>query len=379
MNITLIGGGSTAHLLAAILGNRKHHVRILTSRPAEWGNEITLLSGRNKICGVIDGVSDEPSKVLSEAQIAILCMPVHQYPCALRKIMPFLMEKSNCIVGAVYGQAGFDWMVRGVAQEFGVAVPHHFAIGLLPWITRTLQYGACAISYGPKYRNGIATSDDSTFDILSRSFLPDLSYNIWGTGAFERIPNFLTITLTVDNQIIHPSRCFALASQGAIWTDYEAIPYFYRDWDDYSADVLRGVDSDYTRVRASLCRRFPYLSNDYNMDYLALEHWSYGSHNPDIKASFVNSTTLNSIKPPTVRKDNGQYTLDYNHRFFNDDFAFGLEICQWFANELSVEVPHVKKLIDWYHLEVQPQQKIVISPGTPQLYGFTMDQVVCFT
>ena len=375
MNVALIGGGSSAHLLAALLGNRNHRVKILTTRPSEWLNEITLHVGHDMIHGEIDGASSDPLNVVSEAQVVILCMPVHQYPVALLRIIPSLMNNPNCIVGAVYGQAGFDWMIRSAAQKFRVRVPRHFAIGLLPWIVRTLKYGESAISYGPKCRNGIATSDESTFDFLASNLLPDFSYNYWGTGTFERVPNFLTITLTVDNQIIHPSRCFALATQGASWEDTESVPYFYRDWDDYSAGILRGVDLDYTHVRSALFKRFPLLSNKYDLDYLGLEQWSYGSHNPDIKASFVNSTTLAHIKPPTVINNEGLHVLDFNHRFFKDDFAFGLEVCQWFADELTVEVPHIRRLIDWYHLIVQPQQTTMISPGIPPKYGLSLDQV----
>lgn len=375
MNIAIIGGGGAAHLLGALLGNRNHRVRILSSRPEKWKSRIKLVDGENNIYGDIDKVSNDPDEVLHNAHVAVLCMPVHQYPHALGRIMPFLSKNPQCIVGTVYGQGGFDWMVRSIAEKNNLPVPPHFAIGLLPWIVRTLEYGETVVSYGPKLRNGIATSDDATYDFLDKNLLPDFSYSFWNMGHFERVPNFLTLTLTVDNQIIHPSRCYALAINGKPWESLDEIPFFYRDWDDSSADVLRGIDNDYTNVRLALIERCPSLGNKYDLNYLALEHWSYGSHNPDIKASFVNSTTLRYIKPPVVMEE-GKYIIDVNHRFFKDDFAYGLEICQWFADELGVDVPNVENIIKWYRKNVLPKQDEIVDSGVPLKYGFPLSRII---
>lgn len=375
MNIAIIGGGSSAHILAALLGKQSYGVRILSSRPHEWQNQIELQAGSEKIYGQIQGASNNPRDVLADADVAILCMPVHQYNAAIMRIMPVLAQNPKCIIGTVYGQGGFDWMVKSFAKKLNIETPRHFAIGLLPWIARTISYGNSAISYGPKFRNGVACSDDETFEILATKLLKDFSYNYWGTGLFERIPNFLTVTLTVDNQIIHPSRCYALAANGNRWESNDDIPYFYRDWDDNSAEILRGIDSDYANVRQAIIKQFPDLQSPYNLDYLDLEHWSYGSYNPDIKASFVNSSTLKFIKPPTIQ-ENGEYVLDVDHRFFKDDFACGLEICEWFATEFCVDVPNVKKLIDWYRKEIQPRQSMVVESGIPPLYGLTLNDII---
>ncbi len=358
MTVAIIGGGSSAHLLAVLLSGRGHKVRVMTSRPDEWERDLELKAGREVLRGRIEGATSSPFSAVEDADVAILCMPVHQYPVALANILPAIVRNPKCIVGVVYGQGGFNWMVHDICRRNSTSVFRHFAIGLLPWITRIKQYGRSAISYGPKYRNGIACSDDATFDYLQQNLLDDFSWSYWGTGRFERIPNFFTLTMTVDNQIIHPSRCFALMKGKPVWASKDEVPYFYRDFDDASADVLRGIDADYTTIRSAYFRQFPRLDNPFNLNYLELEHWSYGDHNPDIRASFVHSTTLGEIKPPLAQTPDGMWTIDVNHRFFRDDFAFGLEIAQWFGGQLGCDLPHIDRLVNWFRTEIEPCQEV---------------------
>ena len=356
--VAVIGGGASAHLLSVLLARQGHHVRIFSSRPREWNCNLELeLPDGTILHGEVDGISSDANAILDGAGVAFLCMPVHQYPNALDSLMPALSRNKNCIVGSIYGQGGVDWMVNDVCRKAGIDTVRHFAIGLLPWIARTKIYGKRGISYGPKLRNGIACSDDSTYEFLQENLLPDLSYSHWGCGAFERVPNFLTLTLTVDNQIIHPSRCYALAQEFGAWATLDEIPYFYRDFDDLSTEVLKGVDNDYSLVRKAIADKVPNFDNPYNLNYLDLEHWSYGSNNPDIKSSFVNSSTLKAIKPPTVKCNDGRWRLNPDHRFFMDDFSYGLEICKWFADKLNCSVPYVERLIGWYEKEILPCQK----------------------
>ena len=371
MNIALIGGGGSAHLLAVLLSVRGHRIRVLTSRPDVWSHTLTLKAAESELTGEIVGATADSTSILDGADVAFLCMPVHQYPNALAHLINGIYKNPHCIIGTVYGQGGFDWMVTHTCKGNGLPVCRHFAIGLLPWIVRVEEYGKKSISYGPKLRNGIACSDDETFAYLQRVLLDDLSYNYWGCGKFEKVPNFITLTLTVDNQIIHPSRCYGLMRESSYWESPSSIPYFYRDFDDFSTEILKGIDTDYTSVRDAYFNRVPRLRNAYDLDYLALEHWSYGSHNPDIRASFVHSETLREIRPPVVLGHDGRFRLDVEHRFFKDDFAYGLQIAQWFARQLNCDVPHIDMLIEWYLSEIQPRQKAILVPGVPTYYGIT--------
>ena len=83
------------------------------------------------------------------------------------------------------------------------------------------------------------------------------------------------------------------------------------------------------------------------LDYLSLERFSYQSSNTDIKESFVNSSTLSAIKPPVIKREDGKFILDINHRFFLDDINYGICILKWFADQLNLKVPTIDVILRW--------------------------------
>lgn len=376
MRVAIIGGGSTAHLLGALLTNHGHSVRVLTSRPLLWRHDLLLRAGKEDIIGRIDLASADPNLVIEGAQVAFLCMPVHQYRNSLKAIMPALVRNPECIVGPVYGQGGFDWMIKYEAGRLNVPVPHHFVIGLLPWITRTKNYGHESVYYGSNVRNTIATSSPYVFDYLSKEILDDLGYTQWGCGKFEYVPNILTLTLTVDNQIIHPSRCYSLWTSSVDWKTQEDVPYFYRDWDERSSQCLAGIDEDYVRVRSALSRHSPTFESSYNLDWLALQDWTYAEKNVGITSFFRDAESLRYIHTPVMCTKDNKLKPDVEHRFFKDDFAFGLEICAWLADQLKCHVPHISHLINWYRKEICPLQQMVVCSGAPSSYGMRLEDLI---
>lgn len=70
--------------------------------------------------------------------------------------------------------------------------------------------------------------------------------------------NFLSLTLSVDNQIIHTSRCLGLYKvYGTTWKNEESVPWFYKDYDDISAKLLADLDTDYTNIRNAIKKLHP--------------------------------------------------------------------------------------------------------------------------
>ena len=92
------------------------------------------------------------------------------------------------------------------------------------------------------------------------------------------LTNFLSLTLSVDNQIIHTSRCLGLYKvYGKTWASESDVPWFYRDYDDLSAQLLSDLDNDYTKIRNAIKTMFPNRNFKHMLDYLALERFSYQS------------------------------------------------------------------------------------------------------
>ena len=251
-------------------------------------------------------------------------------------------------MGTIYGQAGFNWMVGEIEREHGLENVTTFAVGLIPWICRVLEYGARGVTYGSKVVNVAAVSPRDRFQALDSCFLSSICERWLGTGGFVQADSFLSLTLSVDNQIIHPARCFGLFQRyGGRWPSPAEIPYFYRDFDELSAGILADLDADYSRVRDGLRERFPDREFTHMLDYLALERLSYQSENTDVRESFTTSQTLGAIKPPTRQAADGSWEIDIDHRFFTDDISYGVCIAKWMAQELGLTVPTMDAIIEW--------------------------------
>jgi hypothetical protein len=216
----------------------------------------------------------------------------------------------------------------------------------------------------------VAVDPTGSFDYLNRALLVDICERWFGTGTFRCADNFLSLTLSVDNQIIHPTRCYSLAMKsGGKWASDAEVPLFYRDYDQFSADTLSGVDQEYTSIRNAIVRAYPNKLFTYMLDYLALERLSYNSANVDVRESFVNSTTLGAIKTPAIKMATGEWVIDTQHRFFTDDIHYGLCIAKWIAQQLGLTVPRIDKIVTWAQTirgeQILEDGKLVFGVGAP--------------
>jgi opine dehydrogenase len=376
----IVGGGNSAHVLIPLLAEAGHNVTLLTRRPGDWKDDIEceVQDGRAGATlhvhkGRLAAKSTDPASVIPHADIIILCMPVHAYRPALANLAPFVnRDKSHVYVGTIFGQAGFNWMVHTeVEKTHGLTNVVTFAIGNIPWICRTAEYGRKGINYGTKSVLNVAVTPRDQFETLNSILLNDLTFRPFGQGRFE-LAEFMDLTMSCDNQIIHPARCYGLWKRyGAQWKSKDSVPLFYRDFDELSADILTKLDDEYTSIRSALKARFPERDFKYMLSYLELEALNYRhdtSKPLDVLSSLRDSVQLASIHTPVVlvandydgtdEKENRRtgwegsatsyYELDTSGRFFTDDIPYGLLIAKWLAQELGVdETPMMDKVITW--------------------------------
>jgi hypothetical protein len=148
--------------------------------------------------------------MISDKRIVEMSKSVSKYRLMLNKIAPYINRDKKVFVGTIYGQGGFNWMMDHVIREYKLQNVVYFSIGLLPWITRTKAYGEIGINYGSKAVNVVAIEPQTEFDTLNNGLLDSLCFNYFGKGKFLLSSLFLSLTLSVDNQIIHLSRLYGL-------------------------------------------------------------------------------------------------------------------------------------------------------------------------
>lgn len=389
--LVVCGGGSSAHTLIPFLKDSVFDVSIYTSRPQKWQNIIELehRDPAGNVLGMYSGelkkASSNPEELIPNADYIVFCMPVHKYRVCLHEIAPYINKNKTVCIGTVYGQAGFNWMVDEIKKQQHLENIVTFAFGLLPWICRIIEYGHKGVTYGGKAVNYAACYPKSYFKQLNEELFEQIGYKWFGKGHTEQSDNFISLTLSVDNQIIHTSRCFGLYKvYGPTWKTQEDVPMFYRDYDDVSAKLLADLDADYSKIREAIKSLHPEKSFRHMLDYLALERFSYQSQNTDVKESFVTSQTLVSIATPAIKNEEGLWEVDRNHRFFLDDIYYGNCIAKWMAEQLNIEVPTIDAILHWAQTvrkeniiddnnKLMLESKDLNAPlksGVPCFYGF---------
>ena len=389
--LVICGGGSSAHTLIPLLRDSIFEVSLYTSRPEQWSHRVDLEwhdpSGNvlGNYFGELKNISNNPDDLFHDADYVMFCMPVHRYRVALHEIAPFLNKEKTVFIGTVYGQGGWNWMIDEIKKEFGLDNLVPFAFGLIPWVCRIIEYGHKGVTYGCKAANYAAVYPHYHFEQIDNELLENICYKWFGKGKVEQSDNFLSLTLSVDNQIIHTSRCLGLYKVcGSTWKQKEDVPWFYRDYDDLSAELLAKLDQDYEKIRQAIRSLHPEKNFSYMLDYLALERFSYKSQNTDIRESFVTSQTLVSIGTPIVQNSDGLWEVDRNHRFFLDDIYYGNMIAKWMAEKLDISTPTIDEILHWAqqvrdeHFIDDNNMLLVDSPdlaapfkcGVPDVYGF---------
>ena len=390
--LVVCGGGNSAHILIPFLNDSIFDVYVYTSRPNRWSKTIAL-EWQDAAGNVLDTrkgdiveASDSAENLFPEADYVVFCMPVHQYRVALHEIAPYLNKTKEVFLCTLYSQGGWNWMVDEIKRKHGLDNIVTFAFGLIPWICRIKDYGHSGIVYGvQKNANFACAYPKQYFGQVSKELIEPICNNSIVHERVEQSDKFLSLTLSADNQIIHTSRCLGLYKvHGKEWKNKEDVPWFYKDWDDLSADILRDVDKEYTKIRSAIKSRFPDKDFSYMRDYMELERFGYNSEITDIKASFSDFGTLDAIPTPVVQNEKGTWEIDENHRFFLDDIYYGNCIAKWMAEQLDIETPTVDEILRWAQ-EVRHEQiidennhLILNSPdlskplktGIPTVYGF---------
>lgn len=390
--LVICGGGSSAHALIPLLKDSGFEVSIYTSQPEKWSNKIELEwrdpAGKvlNTYEGYLEKISNDPKELIPTADYIVFCMPVHKYRHCLHQIAPFISRDKKVFIGTIYGQGGWNWMVDEIKSQHNLTNIITFAFGLIPWICRINEYGHKGITYGFKEKTYAVVQPREYFAQINAEFFEQICYRWFGIGKTEQCNNFISLTLSVDNQIIHTSRCLGLYKvYGKCWDNREDVPWFYKDYDDISAKELEDLDKDYSKIREAIKSMYPEKDFSFMMDYLTLDRYSYNAdENEDVKDSFLNSVTLSSIGTPVVQNDDGKWEIDRNHRFFMDDIYYGNCIAKWFAEQLNIETKTIDEIIRWAQ-EIRKEKILdehnlllldspdLIEPlksGLPCYYGF---------
>lgn len=361
MRIAICGGGNVAHVLAGLLSRRKGlEIRVLTRKPSLWGESIRVLDDQDRsIIGRPHLVSNQASEVIPGADLVILALPAYARAAVLETIAPHLT--GNVWVGSFPGSGGFDWLVQKALQSTSANVSI-FGAQRVPYISRIIHYGREV--FGSPKKEGIAIAaipQSQSCEIAS--ILEDLLQM-----PVSCLDNFLEITLTTSNPILHPARMYTLFHDYETGRFWQERILFYEGWDDAASELLIRMDREVHDIFAGIPLDLSYILP-------LLEH--YGVHNAqELTRKISGIASFRGIPTPMLETEDG-FIPNFQSRYFTEDIPFGLLIIKGVAAITGTATPAIDTVLAWaqemmhkeYILDGKLRGKDVAETPIPQNAG----------
>jgi len=387
--VTVCGGGNGAHCSVGYIG---HHadvkVNVLTTKPEKWSDSIKLTTAtstwadRGDFIGKINKCSDDAAEVIPESDVVLVAAPAHVHGPILRKVAGHVKE--GAMVGTIFAQGGFDWIARDALGPEGMAkVKAIFGLQNIPWICKTTHYGSESRLLGPKKSldvvsypveavDDVASTVESLFDIPTST-----------------IPNFLSVTLTPSNQIIHPAR------YAAIFHDYDGERTYthdelkarsgltlYEDFDALSTEYLARLDNELQIIKEALTAHFPQLNLSAVLPIKERIIKGYGKDVKDTSSLLqVMRTNVGYIGcgTPLTETSDGKFKPNVDSRLYWEDIPYGLCILKGLAEMLGdIPTPTINEMIYWHQQQMGKEYLnpdgnlnplLTMETGAPSRYG----------
>lgn len=343
MYITIVGGGNVGTQLAAHCAEKGHKVTVFTSRPDQIGRVLTVINENDEVIhqGEIYAATNDESAAFSAAELICVTMPAFLMKRNADRIKPYVRPgmKIWLVPGTGGGECAFQGCVSRGATLFGVQ--------RVPSVARLTEPGKTVRAVGYRSEMFVAAIPASAAEECC-----GIVENLTGIKT-SALPNYLNITLTPSNPILHTTRLKDLFGDYHEGMVYERVPLFYEDWTDEASRLLLVCDQEVQ----TLCRRLEPFDLS-NVKSLRVHYESPTAEAMTDKIRHIKG--FQGISSPMLRVKDG-YIPDFNSRYFTADFAFGLVIIVQIAEFADLKMPNIESLLIWYETLACVQERFRFS------------------
>lgn len=304
-------------------------MNILTGHPDKWQRDfiVSLPDGTQKQA-TLGAISANPADVIPQSDVVIVTVPGFANKAELERIKPHL--KAGTFVGGVFASNGFFFdALEGLGTDFPL-----WGLQRVPFICRPADYGKSGIILG--YKTSLNVAIENAPDVETESF------RAWMQDAFDLPVNLLTnhyeASLTNSNPLLHTARVYDLFSDGTSDTVYSRIPRFYSEWTLRAAEMYIAMDDELHHIIAKLPVQQNYLPS-------VLEYYE-STDAASLARKLCSIEAFKSLMSPMKETDGG-YVADTRSRYFLEDFNCSLKRYVDLAARLGVEVPVMRRVLDW--------------------------------
>lgn len=330
MNITVVGGGNVGTQIAAHCAEKKHRVTVYTTKPEKFCKTLRVVNEKKELIheGDIYLATADEKQAFEDAELVFVTLPAYCMEDCAEKIRRHMRE--GIMICLVPGTGGGECAFRH-CLEAGAVI---FGLQRVPSVARLVEYGSivCATGYRDTLHVAALPSERAgeARDIISGIF--DMPCEVIG--------DYLNLTLTPSNPILHTTRLRTLFEDYREGVVYERIPLFYEEWSDESSRLLFKCDEEVQ----SICRAL----DRFDLSGVRSLKLHYESETPEALTRKIRSILgFRGLPTPSVKVEGG-YIPDLSSRYFTADFSYGLAIIKQIADLCSVAVPNIEETLEWY-------------------------------
>lgn len=334
--ICICGGGNIGHALAAILGSRQDlDVRILTGSPQKWKHNMEAkVEETTKLVTMQNIITDDPFVSVKDADVIFITVPSHARAEMLKKISPYVKE--NSWVGGVPGSGGFEWIAKALLGD----KVNIFGLQRVPYISRIIEYGRSVNITSVKKEIYVATlcknKSNEIKEILNYIFQVPV----------HLLENYLEVSLSTSNPILHPSRLYGMFSNWKNGQYFKSKILFYEEWDDLSSKILLSCDEELQQI----CKAIPIRL----LGVKSLKEHYESQNEKEFSKKIKSIKAFKGIETDMVHIKDG-YAPNFQSRYFLEDIPFGLVMLKGIGEITKVKTPTMDSIIQWaqFHMDKQ--------------------------
>ncbi len=330
MRITIVGGGNIGTQFAVHFAEKGHKVIVFTSTPEVFGRHLRIVDDKGETTheGDIQLATSDPEAAFRSADLIMITMPATMMAPIAATV--YAHSDSSPMIGVVPGNGGSECAFAKCIARGNT----FWGIERVPAVARLVKKGETVRSTG--YRDELHVSALPIADVQKCCDLVNSVFEI----PCKPIPNFLNLTMTPSNPILHTTRLRTLFGSYTAGVTYDSVPLFYEEWDDASSALLLACDDEVQ----SICRALP----EFHLEYVKSLRVHYERPTVEVMTRKISSIqAFKGLPTPTVEK-NGKLLPDLHSRYFTADFSYGLTVIQQVASFAGVNTPNIDDTMNWY-------------------------------
>ena len=328
-NIAVIGGGNIGTQFACVCASKGYKVNVFSSKPELYDGTLEVVDEyENVTVGKLNKITANIGEAVEGCQIIIITHPAFHLKSVADQILPYIKNDMNICM--LPGTGGAEFAFRE-CMKAGATL---FGLQRVPTVARLEQYGKRVRCEGLRSELFLASIPCNKAEDLAM-FMSDL----WGIPC-TALPNYLSVTLTPSNPILHTTRLRTLFADYEEGKVYDRNPLFYGEWSDASSELLIACDGELQEMLKIMDKL-----DLHDVRSLKLHYESDTVEAMTKKLASIKS--LHNLASP-MRQVEGGWVPDFKSRYFTADFPYGLAIIEELAAVLKYDAPNIKDTMDWY-------------------------------